>query len=145
MADAFTRQAAALYSRLHGRGSLVALLGTDGQHTGVYLDEIPAPALYPAVVMSNLSLLDIGVLGPARAGVNAVWLVKAVVAGRSYAPAQAIMDEVDAELQSAAGVATAGALTVITSERVVADGETTQQGDAVRHLGRHYRVLGPAY
>lgn len=144
MADVLTRLDAWLWTKLHGDSTLLALLATDSAHTGVYVDEITPPPLYPAVVITNMSALDVTALGPQRNAVNSVWLVKAIVQGRSYVAAQAIMDRVDAVLQTTTSNSVYDATVwTIVSEQSIQYAENDVAGEPYRHLGRRYRLLAP--
>lgn len=144
MADVLTRIDQRLYELLHGDGTLLALLGTDTSHTGVYIDEITPPPLYPAVVITNMSALDVTALGPQRNAVNSVWLVKAIGQGRSYKALQDIMDRVDAVLQTTTSHSVYDAtIWTIVSEQSIQYAEYDPAGEPFRHLGRRYRILAP--
>lgn len=144
MADVLTRIDQRLYELLHGDGTLLALLGTDATHTGVYVDEVTPPALYPAVVITNMSALDVTALGPQRNAVNSVWLVKAIGQGRSYKALQDIMDRVDAVLQTTTSHSVYDAtIWTIVSEQSIQYAEYDPAGEPFRHLGRRYRILAP--
>jgi hypothetical protein len=144
MANATTRQAAWLYSRLHGDATLLALLATDARHTGVYQDEVAPPPLWPAVVFTAASVQIITAMGPQRCGVNALWHVKAVGAARRWDQVQAIMDRVDVLLQTSYGTPEAGAITSLVLEGETTYSETDAAGQAYRHLVHRYRAIGPA-
>jgi hypothetical protein len=144
MANATTRQAAWLYSRLHGDATLLALLGTDATHTGIYQDDAGQAPLWPAVVFTAASVQIINSIGPDRCGVNALWHVKAIGTDRRWDRVQAIMDRVDTLLQTGYGTPEVGAITSLVLEGETAYAETDAAGQAYRHLLHRYRAIGPA-
>lgn len=145
MADALSQAWQAWYVLLHGDSVLLNMLATDDGHTGVYKGVVAPPLKWPAVVIAPLSVRDITAQGPQRVGVNALWLIEAIVQALVIDPAQPIMDRVDTLAQSQYGQASAGALQVRASEEMEARFEIDSAGRTLWHLGRRYRVLGPAF
>lgn len=143
MADALTRIDAWLTSRLLADGTLMALLATDATHAGVYVDEITPAPLYPAVVVTAISGLDVTALGPQRNAVNALYLVKAIGQGRVYAEVATIMDRVDTVLQSTGGVTYTGNVWTVVREQSVKYLENDVGNRPFAHLGGRYRILAP--
>jgi len=144
MADVLTRWDQWFYEKLHGDATLLALLATDATHTGVYIDEVtPGPALYPSIVITNMSALDVTALGPQRNAVNTVWLIKAIGQGRSYKDLQSIMDRVDTLIQTTTSNSVYGTTVwTIIREQSIQYAEYDSAGEPFRHLGARYRALG---
>jgi hypothetical protein len=119
-----------LIDRLRARAALLALLGTDATHPGVYWDEITPPPKWPGVVLTNVRTAVATCLGPGIAGLESLWHVKAVVRGRSYAPAFGILREVEAALATPYGQAQVGAITEVHREHEEARATTDEAGQA---------------
>lgn len=136
-----------LYSKLHGDSTLMALT-PGGVHTW------PVPALVPnesgvMVPLSGAYVLyqmqtanDIRGVGPARIGVDGLWLVRVVAETNSFGGnLLAAADRIDVLLQAASGTVTAGVIWACVRTEPFQLVELTEGGKRqFRHLGGQYRI-----
>lgn len=124
-----------LFETLTGDAALTAAVGSR-----VYSDLAPDKAAMPYVVFSMQTAdRDVQGIGTERFLVQPVYLVKAVGAGVSYEPLEAIADRIDAVLQGGAGSVTGGLIHACIREQMVRYPEV-DAGQQFRHLGGLYRI-----
>lgn len=126
-----------LYSKLHGDSTLMAL--TPG---GVYTWPVPANVAGAYVLYQMQSGMDIGLYGPARAGVNGLWLVRVVAETRSFGGnLLAAADRIDVLLQLGARTAVAGGAIFGCARMEPFQLVEPADGRQFRHLGGIYRIF----
>lgn len=126
-----------LYSKLHGDSTLLALCPG-----GVFTWPVPATYSGQYVLYQMQSGMDIRGNGPARIGVNGLWLVRAVAEALSFGGnLQSAANRIDVLLQAASSTSSLSAGVVWACVRVepfqlveLADGRQ------FRHLGGIYRI-----
>ncbi len=124
-----------LYSKLHGDATLLALVPG-----GVYTWPVPANIGGAFVLYQMQAANDIRGVGPARIGVNGLWLVRAVAETNSFGGnLLAAADRIDVLLQAASGTVTAGVIWACVREAPFQLVET-KDGRQWRHLGGQYRI-----
>lgn len=126
-----------LMETLAGDLALSTLVG--GRITG---DEFPAEWANPLVHFDMSSTRDLIGVGGTRIGVHAVYLVKVIGEGSSYAPLRPIAARIDALLHDVNATRAYGTITCH-RESVVRYGEALG-GVRYRHLGGLYRILTAA-
>ena len=119
---------------LTGDATLSAMV--DGRITG---DEYPAEWPNPLVHFDMSSTRDLLGVGGQRVAVHAVYLVKVVTEGSSYAAARPIASRIDALLHQTQDTRSYGSITCV-REAVVRYGEAIS-GVRYRHLGGMYRIF----
>lgn len=110
-----------------------------GRITG---DEFPAEWTNPLVHFDMSSTRDLIGVGGVRIGVHAIYLVKVITEGSSYAPARPIAARIDALLNDV-NVTTPYGTIACHRESIVRYGEALG-GVRYRHLGGMYRILTAA-
>lgn len=134
MSEIFTAESW-LYSKLHGDSTLLALVPG-----GVYTWPVPANVAGAFVLYQLQSGVDIRGVGPARIGVNGLWLVRAVAETNSFGGnLLAAADRIDVLLQAASGTVTAGVIWACVREEPFQLVELAD-GRQWRHLGGSYRL-----
>lgn len=126
-----------MLARLRADTALTGLLAAPD---AIYTDAGPDGAALPFVIVQLQSPgQDVGAAPSTRVLTAGTWLVKAVVRGRSYAPAVPIDARLDAVLQGAQGTTPAGTVfgCVRTAPFSLAEDTPTVK---YRHLGGTYRV-----
>lgn len=124
-----------LYDVLTGDAPLVGLVG--GR---IYGGLAPLDADLPYVVFSPQSLRDVRGVGPrARILVDAVYQIKVVGEGRSYAPLRPIAERLDLLVDGGAGLGEDGTVAGVAREEPLAYVEV-DAGTEYRHLGGLYRI-----
>jgi len=118
--------------------------GPDGVHTlvggRIYSYVAPQGAELPYVVYSYQGGYDVRGVGPARIMVSAVYQIKAIGQGHSFAPLQPVADRLDALLQGASGSVLDGHVLMCVREQPVAYVEISA-GVPYRHLGGLWRMI----
>lgn len=124
-----------IYARLAGDTALVALVGAS-----IYADNVPIGGTLPAVVFKQMDPgMDVDA-NSRRVLSNPLYIVEAVMAGRSYGALGAFADRIDAVLQNATGTAAGGRILDCRREKPYQMPEFTD-GQDYRHLGGYYRLL----
>lgn len=124
-----------LYGVLASDAAVQALIGTR-----VYAYLAPQGAKLPYVVFSYQGGHDVRGVGPGRVMVSAIYQVKAVGEGGSFAGLKPIVDALDGLLQGASGSVVDGAVLMCTREQPLAYVET-DSGVLYRHLGGLWRII----
>lgn len=132
----------ALYGKLAGDSTLIALLGTpaNGYSKSIYYQLAPQSAGFPYVLFQKQAGVPVEAFGAPDAFNRDVWLVKAVDRSASADVAESIQDRVKTLLNDAS-------LTISGAElcdlRRVSDVEYPEQYDGVeyRHAGSLFRLV----
>jgi hypothetical protein len=124
-----------LYGKLNGDTTLMA------QVTGVYNSIATQDAPMPYALFSFQGAGDVRGVGPTRIMTRALYQVKVVGAGASYAPLKAAVDRIDTLLQGASGSVTDGKVFSCVREQPIAFIETAIGGAQFRHAGGLYRIV----
>ena len=124
-----------LYATLNGDATLMALV------SGVHNAIATQGAALPYVVFNFQGGGDVRGVGPTRIMSSALYQVKAVGGGASYAPLKAAVDRMDLLLQGASGSVTDGWIYSCVREQPIAFYETTPGGVQYRHAGGLYRIV----
>ncbi len=124
-----------LYATLSGDVTLMALV------SGVHNALAAQGAALPYVVFNFQGGGDVRGVGPTRIMTSALYQVKAVGSGASYAPLKSAVDRIDTLLQGASGSVTDGWIYSCVREQPIAYVETTAGGAQFRHLGGFYRIV----
>ncbi len=126
-----------LYALLSGDSLLSTLVGG---RIYSYVAPQGAPPPWPLVVYSYQGGYDVRGVGPARIMVSAVYQIKAIGQGQSFAPLQPVADRLDALLQGASGSVLDGQVLMCVREQPVAYVEISA-GVPYRHLGGLWRMI----
>jgi hypothetical protein len=127
-----------LYGTLTGDAALTAVVGQR-----VHNEQAPTTSTFPLVVFQLQSSIDVRGNGQTRIMVDALYVVRGIVANASYdANSKLIAERIDALLHaSSGGTADGGAASIFTSHRTqhfrLAEEESGKQ---YRHLGGIYRI-----
>lgn len=135
MAEIFTAETW-LYTKLHGDSTLLGLC-PGGIHTW------PVPTTFAGryVLYQNQSAVDVRGMGPARIGVNGLWLVRVVDEALSFGGSlQTAADRLDVLLQAASGAVTGGNIWACVREEPFQLVELAD-GRQYRHLGGIFRIF----
>lgn len=124
-----------LYATLSGDVTLMALV------SGVHNALASQGAALPYVVFNFQGGGDVRGVGPTRIMTSALYQVKAVGSGASYAGLKTAVDRIDVLLQGASGSVTDGWIYSCVREQPIAYVETTTGGAQFRHLGGFYRIV----
>jgi hypothetical protein len=127
-----------LYGLLTGDSTLVGLV--DGRVYG-YLDQ--RDGALPYVVYSFQGGYDVRGNGPTRFMTSLLYQVKAVGAGASFQPLQAIADRLDELLQGASGTVSGGRVLVCVREQPINFPEV-HNGVIYLHVGGLWRIHAQA-
>jgi hypothetical protein len=125
----------ALYSRLAGDVTLVAMLSTP---TAIYHQIAPREAGEPLIVFNKQAGRDVYAFG-ARAFVNQLWLVKATDRSLSATRAEDIAARIDVVLMDAPLTLPAGSVAYCRRETEI-DYPEPDGADLFHHVGGIYRI-----
>lgn len=138
--DEITRIAQWLKAKLSADSTITAACA-DGAN-GIHWSKVTPKGHFPAVVFNFQGGSDIRGAGPLRIGVNGVWIVKAVVAGRDALLAQPLADRIDTLLQASSGSADGASIfACVRDAPFYMDEHDADTRQDYQHLGGRYRVL----
>ena len=107
----------------------------------IYVDEAPAGSVYPFVLISGQSALDVVSIGPHRVMVDTLYWIRVIGQGASKKALQAIYDRLDGLLQAAGGTTSAIRVLMVNREQPIAGiPPATVNGVRYTQLGGSYRA-----
>lgn len=128
-----------IYQRLAANATLVTLVNSRFYNG----NQIPQNALWPSVVYTMLSGVDLQWIGTTRIWTNCLYLVEAVDQTQDYADVTPIAIQIDTALQGITGTVTGGVIYKVHREEPSRRSEFTS-GLSYRRSGGVYRLRAQA-